>query len=183
VVLPDGGKFSQSAPLSQNGLWPVYIPLYAGHGSLQSWLNFANRPADDLNGAVSWIKPSDKRARYYAAGLTNICLAQGSAYVRPVGSTNYILTSTNASLAFVGGNLATDFTNTISLGRSSRVFNNSSNRLTMSFSLSQGTFSGRVVDPASGKWRSFSGAVLQKLNAGFGLLLGTNQTSSVTIDN
>jgi len=121
--------------------------------------------------------------RCYSAGLTNICLAQGSAYVRPVGLTNSVLGYTNASLAFAGGNLETDFTNSISLGRSSRVINNSSNRLTMSFSLPQGTFSGRVIDPATGKWRNFSGAVLQKLNAGFGLLLGTNQTSSVTLDN
>jgi hypothetical protein len=91
------------------------------------------------------------------------------------------LTYTNAILAFTGGNLGSDFSSAISLGRSSRVFNYSTNVLSMSFSLPQGTFSGHVKDPVSGKSRAFSGAVLQKQNAGFGLLLGTNQTSSVSL--
>jgi hypothetical protein len=181
VVLPDGGRFSQSAPLSQSGLWPVYIPLYSGRGSLLSWLSFTNRPTDDLNGNVSWIKPANSHTRYYSAGLTNILTAQGSAYLRPASSTNSLLTYTNAILAFTGGNLGSDFSSAISLGRSSRVFNYSTNVLSMSFSLPQGTFSGHVKDPVSGKSRAFSGAVLQKQNAGFGLLLGTNQTSSVSL--
>jgi hypothetical protein len=181
VVLPDGGRFSESAPLSQTGLWPVYIPLYSGRGSLLSWLSFTNRPTDDLNGNISWIKPANLHTRYYSAGFTNILVAQGSAYVRPASPTNSVLTYTNAILTFTGGNLGADFTNLISLGRSSRVFNQSTNVLSMSFSLPQGTFSGHVKDPASGKSRTFRGAILQKQNAGFGLLLGTNRTSSVSL--
>ena len=181
ATLADGTKVSQSAPLSQGGLWPAYVPLYSGTGSLLSWLAFTNRTTDDFNGAWSWIKPMNTRARYYPAGLTNVCLAQGSAYLAPATRTNTLLTFTNANLVFAGGNLAADFTNSISLGLYSRVTNHDTNRLSLAFSLSRGTFSGHVTDPLSGKSSSFSGAVLQKLNAGYGLLIGTNQTSSVTL--
>jgi hypothetical protein len=61
------------------------------------------------------------------------------------------------------------------------VSNLSGNRLTLSFSTSLGTFSGSVTDPTTLKPFNFKGAVLQKQNAGFGFLTGTNQTSSVRV--
>jgi hypothetical protein len=38
-----------------------------------------------------------------------------------------------------------------------------------------------VPDPSTGKTKSFSGAVLQKVNAGYGFLLGTNLCSEVVL--
>ena len=181
AVLPDGTRAAQSALVSQDGAWPLYIPLYRGSGSLLSWLSFTNRVSDDLNGAVSWIRPSIPKACYYPAGFTNISMAQGSAYVPPVGWTQPLVSYTNATMSFAGGNLVADFTNSITLGHFARAINNGPNPLQMTFSLGQGTFSGRVFDPGSGRWRTFGGAVLQKLDAGYGLLYGTNQTSSVML--
>jgi uncharacterized protein (DUF2147 family) len=118
---------------------------------------------------------------YYPAGFTNVFEAVGSAFTPPACSTNCVLDLTNASLEFYGGNLTPGFTNAVAFGLNSQVSNLSSNRLTMSFSLSSGTFTGSATDPSTGKTLSFSGAVLQKLNAGYGFLLGTNQSSRVVI--
>jgi hypothetical protein len=94
---------------------------------------------------------------------------------------NHVLNLTTASVAFCGGNLAPNFTNSVSLGLSSRVTNLSSNRLTLSFSTATGTFRGQATDPATGRSAAFSGAVFQKLNAGYGFLLGTDQSSQVVL--
>src|SRR5207249_10252033 len=69
-MLADGTKISQSAPLSKDGQWPLYIALYKGDGSVLSWLNFANRTNDDINGTLSWIKLSGAGGQYYAGGFT-----------------------------------------------------------------------------------------------------------------
>jgi hypothetical protein len=44
-----------------------------------------------------------------------------------------------------------------------------------------GLFNGTVMDPSSGKTLNFKGIVLQKRNAGFGFLLGTNLSSRVIL--
>jgi hypothetical protein len=92
-----------------------------------------------------------------------------------------ILSLTNATLTISGGNLALDFTNSLALAPGSRVTNLSSNRFTLSFSLSTGLISGSATDPSSGKALSFKGVVLEKQNAGFGFLLGTNLSSRVVL--
>lgn len=180
-TLADGTKVSQSASVSRTGLWPFYVPLYSGQGSALSWLAFTNRPGDDLNGLMNWIRHTNMLSGYYRSGFTNQLQAVGSVYQPPLGATNHVLDLTNATVAFSGGNLSADFTNRISLGLSSRVSNLDSNRLSLSFSLASGTFQGSVSEPSTRKSRSFSGAVFQKLNRGHGLLLGTNQTSRVLV--
>jgi hypothetical protein len=180
-TVADGTAVSQSAPLSRQGLWPLYVPLYSGRGSLLSWVAFTNQPNDDFHGLLSWIKPANPAARYYPAGFTNLCQALGSAYRRPATSTNHVLNLTNASVVFSGGNLVADFTNSVALGLNSQITNLSSNRLTLSFSLFTGAFKGSATDPATGKALPFSGAVFQKQNAGYGFLLGTNQAGRVSL--
>ena len=69
----------------------------------------------------------------------------------------------------------------MTLGSRSKVSNLCSNKFSMNFSLSKGTFKGKVTDPASGRSSSFSGAVLTKMGAGYGFLLGTNECSQVVL--
>ncbi len=177
--LADGTKFSQSAPLSPQGLWGLYAPLYAGQGSLLSWLSFTNRPSDDFNGALSWIKPANSHARCYTNGFSNDCQALGSAYVPPVLTGTQDTTSTNATVSFAGGNLVADFANLLSETSAGRLSNLSSNRLSMSVSRTTGAFRGSVTDPSSGKSKPFAGALFQKLQAGYGFMLGLDQSSRV----
>jgi hypothetical protein len=167
--------------ISKNGQWLLYLPLYKGKGSALSWLTFASRTNDDIHGLLSWIKPADATALYYPGGFTNELNAVGSVYVPPVGDTNSAVSFTNGCLGFYGGELATSFTNTVTLGLRDKVTNLSTNKLSMTFSRSNGRFSGRVTEPLTGLSRVFKGAVLQKANVGCGYLLATNQSSRVVL--
>lgn len=180
-TLADGSTYTASAYVSKKGQWPLYLPLYAGKGSALGWLTFANRPDDDLNGLVSWIKPPLGGAKYYPAGFNLESLVIGSAYAKPMGATNPIVKLDDAQLAFVGGNLLENFTNSITLGNFSQVSNHSTNGLLLSFNLANGRFSGQVRNPLTREVRSFGGVVLQKRDEGYGSLFGTNQTSRVIL--
>jgi hypothetical protein len=177
-TLADGTHISQSAPISGGGVWPLYVPLYSGAGSLISLLTFTNRMIDDLNGMISWTKPGMPNVRYYSAGFTNQSQMVGSTYTVPSPLTQPVLDLPNTFIAFTGGELGSGFTNTIGIGHSSRVTNQSPNGLDMTFSISTGTFRGNVVDPLGNLTMPFSGIAFQKNTAGYGLLLGIDQTSS-----
>ncbi len=179
-MLADNSRMSQSVSISKDGHWPVYIPLYAGQGSLLSWFKVENRTNDDINGLLSWIRPADVAAKYYPRGFTNVLNAVGSAYVAPLGDTNSTVSFTNGLVSFCGGDLVTSFTNAVTLGLKDRVTNLGSNTLSLTFSRASGKFSGRVKEPLTGVSWYFRGAVLQKGNIGCGHLLTSNQTSQVT---
>jgi len=179
--LADGTRVSQSATISADGLWPLYVPLYSGTGLLISWMDFTNETDADLSGLTSWIKPGNVRSRYYAAGFTNQFQALGSAYVAPRNSVKNILGLPEAVVTFSGGDLQQSFANQLALSLLNRVTDLSSNRLSLNFSLSTGTFSGTVAEPNTTKPLQFSGAVFQKTGSGYGLFLGADQSTTVTI--
>src|SRR5207253_992298 len=83
-VLADGTKVSQKTMLSKDGVWPLYVPLYNGGGSLLSWIKFDDGAA---GGPVVWLKPRGALTKYYPAGFTNAVLAVGSLYTRPATGT------------------------------------------------------------------------------------------------
>jgi hypothetical protein len=176
--LADGTKVTQSSSISKLGAWPFYAPLSKGAGSVVSWLVFENRSTDDIHGNVNWIKQANPLSLRYPAGFTYQSPALGSAYAPPVGVN--ILGLTTASVSFNGGNVGAGFMNFLTLGLASKVTNNSSNALSMTFTLTSGAFKGTVTNPADNRSLSFSGVVLPKMNAGYGYALGTNQTSAVT---
>ena len=176
-TLADGTKVSQSAPASRNGYWPLYLPLFSGNGSLMSWMAFASNTNSDLAGRLIWLKQAGTTSKYYRGGFSCECDAFGSIYLR----TDPILKLPTACLTFCGGGLASSITNTITIGARNAV-GTPGKQLKLSFSSSTGTFSGAVLDPASGKSLPFSGAVFQKLSTAYGTLFGTgDQTSEVTL--
>lgn len=180
-VLADGTKITQSTALSKNGVWPLYASLYVGQGSVLSWITFANHAADDLSGALSWIKLPVMTSRYYPGGFTTEVMASGSTFVKPVSTGDLIINVPSGVVDFSGGNLSLDFSNNIALGLSSKVTNLSANKLTMAFSTSTGLYKGTVVDPTSGATLPFAGAVFQKTELGYGSLMGANQSSGVVV--
>jgi hypothetical protein len=175
--LGDGAKVTQSAIVSRQGYWPLYVPLYSGNGSIWGWLTFTNDPDSDLSGSVNWIKLAQPSAKLYPAGFTNWFDAIGSVY----GFTNgvRVLDLTNGVATFEGGNLSQTITNQFWLGTNNLV--TGSNTLSLKITTTSGLFQGGFINPATGKSNSFSGALLQKQNAGYGYFLGTNQTGSVTL--
>jgi hypothetical protein len=179
-TLADGTSFSQSTAIAADGSCPLYVSLYSGQGLVAGWLQFANRPDDDINGTLTWVKPASSRSRNYPAGFSEQLQALGSKFHRPPG-TNAVLDLPNATVGFLGGGLTSEFTNNVNIGRSSRVTNQSGNRLSLTFATSTGRFSGSVTDPAGGKPMPFSGVVFQKINSGFGFLMGKTESSEVII--
>ena len=177
-TLADGTKVTQKTVLSKHSQWPLYLPLYKGKGSLISWVNFTNEPTTDVSGLFTWFKQTNV-AKYYSGAFTNESIIAGSRFVPP--TTNAILNLSNALVTFTGGNLAADFTNTIAIDTKSKVINQSSNKLSLTFSKSSGTFSGSVTPPTGGKAIAFKGAVLQKQTNGAGFFLGTNLSGRVTL--
>jgi hypothetical protein len=182
-TLPDGTKFRYKAPVSKNGAWPLYAPLYLTTGSLIGWAQFdTNAPLDDLTGSLMWFKPAQLGVRYYPAGFTNPTTLIGSRFVAPISSTNRVLAMTNGVVILTGGNLSQDWTSDFVLLANSRISNASPNKLSMTISLGTGLLQGSFYDTGVVRSVNFSGAILQKSAIGAGFFLGTNQAGRVLIE-
>ncbi len=175
-ALADGSKLSQSATVSQDGRWPLYISLYKGQGQLLGWLNFENPNGEDLSGSVSWIKPANAKAKYYPAGFNLTVPANGSAYNSLASP---LLNFSSGVVTFSGGNLTENIVCAVTLETNNKVIDLSSNGLKLSLKSPQGLFKGSVVDPATGKPIRFNGVLLQEQNFGAGFFLGTDLSGQV----
>lgn len=178
--LADGTRITQTATLSKEGYWALYVPLYGGQGSVLSWITIADMSGSDLSGNLSWIKPKLPAARFYPDGFNFGTTASGSHYTSPAARQN-VLTLSSATVSLDGGGLSSNVMNHIMMGPGNRVTNQSPNKLTLRFAPSTGTFAGRVVDPATQKSIGFSGVVLQRMNVGIGYFLGSNQSGKVVL--
>lgn len=157
-----------------DGQRALYASLFTAKGSVQGWMTFTNEDTSDITGSLSWIKPVMVTSKYYPLGFTNVAEAVGSRFVWP-GTTNRVLQFANGVMTFSEGNLPQPFTNNVRLETNNKVTNLSSNKLTMT-ALPIGLFTGTVTDTNTGKGLSFNGALLPRLNAGYGYFLGTNQS-------
>jgi hypothetical protein len=104
----------------------------------------------------------------------------GSSYFRPWNGSP-ILDLANATIVLTGGDLVRGITNSIALNYGNHVVNLGPSPLSLSFSASWGTFSGRVVNPANGQSIPFQGVVLQDQNSGCGYFLGPDQSGLVLL--
>lgn len=176
-VLADGTKVTEKANLLTTGQMPFYVPLYSGHGSILGWLTFSNGANSDITGTVDWFKPAGSPGKLYPAGFTNSTEAAGSSYQFTKGVPALNFSAGEVWLA--NGNLSSAFTNQVTLDSSSKVANQSSNKLTLTIATSTGMFKGSGVDPVSGKALNFTGVLLQKQNFGGGFFTGTDQAGRV----
>jgi hypothetical protein len=179
--LADGTKFVRKAPLSKNGAWPLYAPLYQLHGLLIGWIQFTNAPLEDLTGLVDWLKPTQPLSLFYPLGFTNQTTLTGSRYL-PGNATNRVLALTNGAVILSGGNLSRTWTNAIALDATHHVSNASPNQLTLTLSPATGLFKGSFLDTGTVRTVAFRGAVLQKSTNGAGFFLGTNQSGRVLLE-
>jgi hypothetical protein len=175
-TLADGTSYSQSTTLSKSGQWALYSPVYAfGRGSLLGWLTFSNEPASDISGWLNWIRPVQATAAAYTMGFSVMTAPLGSLYTPPANGSP-ILNMATGTIALSDGALAQSFTNQFRLNANNSIVNLSANGLQLSFNTGNGTFSGSAQEPATNKWMSFKGAVLEKANVGGGFFLNQNQS-------
>ena len=178
ATLADGTKFNQSTTVSKNGRWPLYAPLYSGWGTFYGWLLFDSTFDSDISGDVTWVKPAIWDAQYYPYGFYVVNPVYGSSYVKPPKGIS-VLNFTNATIQFNGQNLYQGITNNVVLTSDNKLQNLSANGLHFGFSLSTGTFKGRVMDPITFDWYSFKGVVVQKSNIATGYFSAWNLTGEV----
>ena len=159
-VLADGSKISQSAPLTRDGTWPLFTPLYHGRGLVMGWISFTNRAGDDLHGVVNWIKLPSLKARYYPWGLAVQSDAVGSAYLAATQQP-LLLSAVQVQLGLAGSDI-----------------------LVMRLKLSPrtGIFKGTMLNLQGGRPVAFQGALLQKLNTGYGFVMATNQSNPLMLN-
>ena len=176
-VLADGTKATQKTFLSEDGHWPLYVPLNKTNGSLVSWVNFSDEEMADFSGLFNWFNQAHV-AKYYSAGFTNEATILGSRFTKP-NATNQMLYLTNGTVTFTGGNLAADFTNNVTLDPKGKVTKQDANKLNFGINSGNGLVSGSATPPAGGKSISFKGAILQKQTNAAGFFLGTNASGRV----
>ncbi len=80
-TLPDNSAISESAKLSRDGIWPVYIvpPGYKRKGMIIGWQT--NSPSGACEGRLFWYKPG--------AAMSSQLVASGAAFAAPLADTQY----------------------------------------------------------------------------------------------
>jgi len=179
-TLGDGSAAVQKVPLAANGQWPLYVGLHSGKGSVFGWLTLFNTPTNDVIGPVLWTKPSGVKGPLHCAGFTNELESMGSRYVAPASGTR-VLDFTSAGLVLGGGNLPATLTNAVILSVQNKVTAEVPNtqKLSLTLSVSSGSFKGSFVHPQTRKPSAIKGVLLQKQNFGAGFFPGTNQSGHV----
>jgi hypothetical protein len=177
--LADGIGFSQATAISSNGEWPLYASLYGGRGFLLGWISFGSG-SNSVGGSVTWVKQQTTKSKFYKSGFTITRDLTGSPYVRPVAGSS-ILSLSDGTIGFQGGDLSDAVTNDFSLTFNNRVVNFGGTKMTLSFSAGTGLFSGKIIDPSTLRPFPFRGVVLQNQNDGVGYFTGSSQTGEVTI--
>jgi hypothetical protein len=176
-VLADGKVIIQNVLLSTNGLWPLYVSLYGGGGSLLGWVQVNTNPPPDyrvVSERISWIKPVKLNNAYYPGGFSVETVGRGSSYKAKNG-----LPFTNGILVFVGGGLEAALTNCITLAATNTAILCGSGTVMATITRSNGTFSGTFTLPNTNTVVTFKGAVLQKQGWGAGFFKNAGQSGQV----
>jgi hypothetical protein len=190
-TLADGNAFSQSVPISPDGLWPFYAYVAEGGDFLLGWIAFQNNDSgwialqnSDLRAITMgqtnllWSKASSSKDRYYPAGFTNILNLAGAPYSIP-GRNSSGLSLTDPVVILSGGGLVA-VTNPVAYNGKLKY---STNHLALSINPTVGSFTGRFQEPGDGPSIKLGGVVLQNQDGGggFGFFLGTNDESGVVL--
>jgi hypothetical protein len=185
-VLGDGTKVSETGTVSENGMWPVYVPLYGKLGSLSGLVTFTNVVGvGDLGGTLTWFKPVLAGSKLFPNGFTTQITLLGSFYTVPAPGTT-ALTVSNATCNLLvttgAGDLPSFASNSVTLNTANMITLCVTNGFKLTITTKTGLFSGSFVNPNTSKPTKFNGALLQKQNDGAGLFLGTDQTGFVAVE-
>jgi hypothetical protein len=181
-VLADGEPITQSAPISADGVWPLYVPLYGGRGSLLGWVHLSTNPppAPSLVSArVSWIKPAEAGGATYPGGFALETTLEGSLYQRAADMP--LLSFTSGTLSLTGGALSQPVTACAALTPTNVVFACGAQNLSLNFVRSNGTFTGTYLAADSQTNVRLRGVVLQRQNRGAGFFRHAGQSGQLEL--
>lgn len=174
-TLADGTRWAQGVPLSADGRWPLYVPLYGGRGSVWSWVAFeTNRPSEVFQGALSWTRPAGTTPHFYTNGFVLQTTVNGSRYTAPGVGSRVVSISEGVSI-IGGGNFSSNHMNGFMLGVNNKYTNTGPDRVTVTFATASGLFSGTFTPAGLMNANVLRGVVLQKGVVGTGFVPGTNR--------
>lgn len=178
--LSDGSVASLATRVGSAGIWPLYMSLYSGNGSIFGWLSFTNDEALVIAGSSLWTKPVVAHSAICSQGFTNY-LSTAASRFNPPKAGSPVLDCATAILALDGGDLSAALAENLAFDPHNRVTVTSGNfnHLSLSLSASDGTFRGAFTHPQTGKPTRIKGVVLQNQDAGFGFFLGSGQSGKV----
>jgi len=171
-VLNDGTKLTANAPVSQLGLWPLFVSSSKNTGVAVGWVSFETNTL--ATATVDWFAPASPG---YAAFTTTLNLI-GSKFVANQSVDG------NSLVTLSGGGLTNNISKTVTINNGKAVVTNPGpDALTLKFNLTTGKFTGTFIPVAGSKPLPFSGLLLQAQQIGAGLFQTTaGQTGSVTIE-
>lgn len=177
-VLGDGTKFSQSASVTEDGVWPLFVPLYKGNGQLLSWIQLGNNPGEDLGGDFTWFK-DEIGGKNYPDGFNLSRHAMGSLF----SPTNAPLTGfSDAKIFFEGTGLQSSMLSELLIDSANKISNLGNTKLKLQLNKKQGLFKGSIADPVTGDKAKFQGVILQKQRFGSGFFLNGEETGRVRLE-
>lgn len=177
----DGTAFAFSGvPLSVNGEWPLFIPMYRNRGVMAGRLSITDT---GIPGQVVWFKNSFED-RSYPEGFTLALEPVGSRYVtteiprdwaRP--ALNAMIPFTQATASLTGGDM---FSNDLALWNFVTVFvpepnrfraQRTAERLQLNVNANNGIMWGTFVSPVTGRVTPVRAVLLQQQNSALGYFL------------
>jgi hypothetical protein len=165
-MLPDGATFSESAHLSTNGTWPLFVMPsgYGKNGMLIGWENWQTNGAGSFNGQLYWYKGSDI-GKYYTGGVDTNVTAVGTNYVAPaVGSYSIVFYESTNSAPITNALTVTRLGGPFEAGKST------TDKLAISIT-PNGVLSGHFIGPTDTKPAQFHGAFFSQAQGGSGFIL------------
>jgi hypothetical protein len=177
-TLADGNIFTEVAPLSADGDFPLYAPLYQGTGLVIGWLKFTN---DTAHGDWAlWTKPDWRKNNTEGFALTTTVI--GSLYSAPTpGANDLALTNGAGVLMLQNANVGWSLTNDVMVADNKVTMTNDVDALKMTFGAAHGRFIGSFMPPGMDHKVALHGVVLQDQGEAVGWFLEQDQSGSVSL--
>jgi hypothetical protein len=172
-MLGDGTPVKYEAAISRQGVWPVFIALRGGQGSLSGWIRFKQDDFGDMFGQLIWKR---------AAGTHETTLQLlGVAYLPPARG-RAVLGRKEGVVALRGGDLPEALVENVRLESGARIAQTrrAPSELVLSVAPATGLFSGSFIHPLTGRPAEVQGAVLQRQALGAGVFVGPTNTGRVS---
>ncbi len=179
---PDGTTFTESAPVSESGWWPLNLPLAAGKGMALSWLRFSTNV---LAGELVWDIPANTKAKALPQGVSASTFLAGSYYAPLPPGTSKAVYQEFYDFSLSDGGLSTAVINADTaavVGNSASLSDGHKKLLHLSLSSANGLVTGKALDTTTSKWIPFKAAVIQGARCARGFFLNGTQSGRMESD-
>jgi len=175
--LADGTIAIASSTIATNGVWPLYVSLYKGKGSIWSWNFFAtngivsSNQVPLTNTSASWINGGNSsRTALYTSGFTNTnVVIYGSSYSTTTSLANLV----GDPVLLSGGGLSDILTNGLEITGAV----NSTN-IVLTLAKPTGAVTGFFLNTATGTKTKVTGVLLSDEDAIYGFFLGPDASGA-----